>query len=221
MRTPSAFNFGFRATLILANQSITLPFNTRFLSLSLSIIAPFRKLSGHISGTYPHIFALHPLAPLNRHTQGYLTEESGVYSSTITSSVSRSGRPLGPLASAKAKGRRSRSAQNANTTASSASGAITGRLTGRNTHTAAPTNANASTLQRSNSVRQSGHQSRSKFRTPGPAGGRLQTMSAERQMMMAPVTPKMQPDRPLSMLRYQKMGETVISLSGSPVIAQG
>lgn len=45
-------------------------------------------------------------------------------------------------------------------------------------------------------------------------------MSAERHMM-APVTPKMQPDRPLSMLRYQKMGETVISLAGSPVIAQG
>lgn len=116
------------------------------------------------------------------------------------------GRLIGPLASAKAKGRRSRSAQNMDTTAGVGAANVS----------SAP-NASSTMLQRSNSQTGGGHQSRSKFRTP--AMNRLQTMSAERQM--APVTPKMQPDRPLSMLRYQKMGETVISLSGSPVIAQG
>lgn len=113
---------------------------------------------------------------------------------------------MGPLASAKAKSRRSRSAQSNqnNTTVNTTSSS--------NRH---------GTLQRSASQQSADtlHASRSKYRTPGCS--RLQTMSAERHQMMAPVTPKMQMDRPLAMLRYQKIGETVISLSGSPVIAQG
>lgn len=59
--------------------------------------------------------------------------------------------------------------------------------------------------------------SRSKFRTPKP---RLQTMSADRALMN-PVTPKIQMNTPVSLLRYPKVGETIISMSGSPVIVNG
>lgn len=59
--------------------------------------------------------------------------------------------------------------------------------------------------------------SRSKFRTPG---NRLQTMSADRSVMN-PVTPKIQLNTPVSLLRYPKVGETIISMSGSPVIVNG
>lgn len=59
------------------------------------------------------------------------------------------------------------------------------------------------------------HASRSKFRTPMT---RVKAMSADRGMM-APVTPKVQMDTPLALLRYAKAGEHIISLSGSPVIA--
>lgn len=124
----------------------------------------------------------------------------------------RSARPLGPLASAKAKSRRSRSAQSNQSN----------NLTANTTSASTSSGRHGGTLQRSasqQSAEASQHASRSKYRTPGCS--RLQTMSAERHQMMAPVTPKMQMDRPLAMLRYQKIGETVISLSGSPVIAQG
>lgn len=60
--------------------------------------------------------------------------------------------------------------------------------------------------------------SRSKYRTPGQ---RIQTMSADRSIMMTPVTPKIQMNTPVSLLRYPKVGETVISMSGSPVIVNG
>lgn len=59
--------------------------------------------------------------------------------------------------------------------------------------------------------------SRSKFRTPG---NRLQTMSADRSIMN-PVTPKIHMNTPVSLLRYPKVGETIISMSGSPVIVNG
>lgn len=58
-------------------------------------------------------------------------------------------------------------------------------------------------------------ESRSKFRTP--MTNRIQSFSADR--CMNPVTPKMEAGRTMAMLRYAKQGETVISLSGSPVVA--
>lgn len=70
-------------------------------------------------------------------------------------------------------------------------------------------------LTRVNSVNE--RMSRSKYRTPVQ---RLQTMSADRSIM-APVTPKIQMNTPMSLLRYPKVGETVISMSGSPVIVNG
>ncbi|XP_037050243.1 borealin-like isoform X2 [Bradysia coprophila] len=70
-------------------------------------------------------------------------------------------------------------------------------------------------LSRVNSVNE--RLSRSKYRTPV---SRLQTMSADRSVM-APVTPKIQMNTPMSLLRYPKVGETIISMSGSPVIVNG
>lgn len=70
-------------------------------------------------------------------------------------------------------------------------------------------------LSRMNSMND--RMSRSKFRTPG---NRLQTMSADRGVMN-PVTPKIQMNTPCSLLRYPKVGETIISMSGSPVIVNG
>lgn len=70
-------------------------------------------------------------------------------------------------------------------------------------------------LGRSNS--QNERMSRTKFRTPA---NRLQTMSADRSII-TPVTPKIQMNTPMSLLRYPKIGETVISMSGSPVIVNG
>lgn len=62
------------------------------------------------------------------------------------------------------------------------------------------------------------HSSRQKYKTP--AQNRLLTQSADR-VGMNPVTPKMQPNTPVALLRYPKLGEHVISLDGSPIIAQG
>lgn len=167
------------------------PLIHRTLSMVTVTTTP-NNLHEQISGiTFTQIICAIRYCPLCRsHTKGYLTEESG--HSSILSSM-RSGRPLGPLASAKAKQRPSRSAQRHNPNL--------------------PSNA----LCRSNSTSSSQHQSRQMYKTP--AANRLQTMSAERGM--AAVTPKMVPNMPVSLLRYQRMGETVISMAGSPVIAQG
>lgn len=72
-------------------------------------------------------------------------------------------------------------------------------------------------LQRTNSTAAAERMSRSKFRTPA---NRLQTMSADRSVM-TPVTPKIQMNTPVSLLRYPRVGETIISMSGSPVIVNG
>ncbi|KAJ6638738.1 Borealin [Pseudolycoriella hygida] len=73
----------------------------------------------------------------------------------------------------------------------------------------------ASSLSRVNSF--SGRASRSKFRTPA---NRMQTMSADRSVV-TPITPKIQMNTPVSLLRYARVGETVISMSGSPIIVNG
>lgn len=107
------------------------------------------------------------------------------------STASRSARPIGPLGSSRAAKRRSKSAQ--------------------------ASSVKNQSLMRSNSA-VSAHTSRQKFRTP--ATGRLLTMSADRGTMN-PVTPKMQMNTPVALLRYPHVGEPVMSMSGSPVIVQG
>lgn len=123
----------------------------------------------------------------NEQLIGYSTNES------VNSDVSRTGRPVGPFQSAKAKSRRrSRSLSSAlNQSAAIRSQPIVNRNVQRN--------------------------SRARFRTP--LGSRIQALSADRGA--GPVTPKVSAGQSISLLRYAKQGETVISLGGSPVIAPG
>lgn len=58
--------------------------------------------------------------------------------------------------------------------------------------------------------------SRSRLRTPGPVGRLQQTVSADRGMTL--ITPKVQPNTPMAMLRHARLGENIYSITGSPVI---
>lgn len=59
------------------------------------------------------------------------------------------------------------------------------------------------------------HTSRSKYRTPMSAM-RQKAMSADR---INTITPKVNPNKPFSMLRHARAGEAVFSLTGSPIVA--
>lgn len=121
--------------------------------------------------------------------KGYLTEGS-----------SKSVR-CGPLSSVRARPRRSRSAQplSSSTLLHSNSQSISKGYNGQK------------------NVDMHASRSRSKMTTPSKAHQRLQTMSADRGCMN-PVTPKIKENTPIAFYRYPKDGETVISLSGSPVV---
>lgn len=58
---------------------------------------------------------------------------------------------------------------------------------------------------------------RSRFRTP-MTNSRLNRKSTSVDTGLNPITPKYNANSPLTMLRYAKAGEHVISLTGSPVI---
>lgn len=127
--------------------------------------------------------------PSSPNNTGYITGDS------VRSDISRSTtRQLGPFQSAKAKSRRrSRSL-------SSVIQSYTKTVTAPRTQQIMNRNP---------------RESRSKFRTP--MSNRIQSMSVDR--CMNPVTPKCDAAKPMTMLRYAKHGETVISLQGSPVVA--
>lgn len=112
---------------------------------------------------------------------------------SVRSNGSKSARQLGPFQSAKAKSRR-RSRSLSSVVQSAMKSAM----------------KTQQTMNRNNP-----RESRSRYRTP--LGNRIQSISADR--MMNPVTPKCEAGRSVTMLRYAKQGETVISLQGSPVVA--
>lgn len=112
----------------------------------------------------------------------------------MRSDVSRSGRPLGPFQSAKAKSRRR-------------SRSLSSVIQSYTKTAAAPRTQQI--------MNRAPRESRSKFRTP--LANRVQSVSADR--CMNPVTPKCEVGKPIAMLRYAKQGETVISMQGSPVVA--
>ncbi len=58
-----------------------------------------------------------------------------------------------------------------------------------------------------------GHTSRSKYRTPMKQ--RPKASSADR---IGTITPKCQPNTPMAILRHARAGETVFSVTGSPVV---
>lgn len=130
--------------------------------------------------------------------QGYLTETSPSRSSgsSIQSNTSsKSRRPLGPLASSKAmRSRRSKSE---------------GPNTASKILPVSMSNIRGTPLQTSTAS----HVSRSKYKTP-MNNQRLKTCSVDRLL----ITPKVQPNTPMAILRRANVGETVYSISGSPVI---
>ena len=104
-----------------------------------------------------------------------------------------SARPLGPLASAMKNRRRSKSVSY--TPAQSAL-------------------LNLNSKKTINDSAMANRTSRSKYRTP--AAGRTHAVSADRGI--GQITPKVQPNTPLAVLRRARLGETCYSITGSPVI---
>lgn len=111
---------------------------------------------------------------------------------SVRSDISRSARQLGPFQSAKAKSRRRSRSLSSVIQSYTKTAPRTQQIMNRNPR-----------------------ESRSKYRTP--MSNRIQSMSVDRGMN--PVTPKCDAAKPMAMLRYAKQGETVISLQGSPVVA--
>jgi Cell division cycle-associated protein 8 len=60
------------------------------------------------------------------------------------------------------------------------------------------------------------HASRSKIRTPLSQNRHLKSNSSDRAYNV--ITPKVQPNTPLMLIRHARMGEQIFSLSGSPVV---
>lgn len=61
-----------------------------------------------------------------------------------------------------------------------------------------------------------GRQSRPRARNPTNSGSRVKAASVDR---LKYITPKFHTDAPVSLLRHARAGETLISATGSPVVA--
>ncbi|XP_058835699.1 borealin-like [Topomyia yanbarensis] len=135
--------------------------------------------------------------------EGYRTDDSAI--SSVPSDVlsSAKARPYGPLASAMKNRRRSKSVSNHTTPAKGHSSLLLGIKSKK-------TFGGSQSLLGDNS-----RLSRPKYRTPC-AGHRLQAVSADRGMSL--ITPKVQPNTPLALMRHARIGESIYSVTGSPVI---
>ncbi|XP_021707899.1 borealin isoform X2 [Aedes aegypti] len=117
---------------------------------------------------------------------------------------SAKGRPYGPLASAMKNRRRSKSVSSNSTPSKHHSSVLFG-IKSKKTF-----GGSQSLFAESNRL------SRSKFRTPVPGSRLKQTVSADRGMTM--ITPKVQPNTPMAIMRHARLGESIYSITGSPVI---
>ncbi|XP_058067031.1 borealin-like isoform X1 [Anopheles bellator] len=146
---------------------------------------------------------------------GYLTEESeqgDTYRVGTLLSTAKPARLIGPLMSAKIR-RRSKSAGAIVTPHANRSlfpAPQSAMVVGRTQLTAATT----ASLKPMASA--SKRMSRSKQKTP-QVGGRLKAISADR-IGYGLITPKVQPFTPLALIRHAKLGESVFSVTGSPVV---
>uniref|UniRef100_A0A336L704 CSON005935 protein n=1 Tax=Culicoides sonorensis TaxID=179676 RepID=A0A336L704_CULSO len=153
------------------------------------------------------------LAPMLRKQStfddGYSTHEDNRNSQSSSNGNTRLPIPkiTGPFMSAQMKKRRSRSAQSsvADNVYTPQLNQFNGPLQSRNSHMMKRTGPMSGML--SNRV------SRPRFRTP-VMHGRLKAASADRLM----ITPKVQPNTPMALLRHARTGESVFSVTGSPVI---
>ncbi|XP_065092446.1 borealin-like [Ochlerotatus camptorhynchus] len=139
----------------------------------------------------------------SRADEGYLTEDSASSNMNSDLQYSTKARPYGPLASAMQNRRRSKSASSNGTPLKQHSSLLFGIKSKK-------------TFGGSQSVcTESNRLSRTKFRTPGQC--RPQTVSADRGLSM--ITPKVHPNTPMAMLRHARLGESIYSITGSPVIS--
>lgn len=148
---------------------------------------------------------------------GYLTEASSSSTAAKTRlTATRKTPKLGPLSSARARTRRSRSAGAIQTP--SVLHSIKAKkqpmhknalLNGRLQQQPHSLDESSSSSAVASAEAASARMSRAKFRTPD---GRLKAASADRA-----ITPKVHMGTPMAVLRYPRMGETLLSTSGSPV----
>lgn len=141
---------------------------------------------------------------LSKADEGYLTEDSATSNRASDLMASAKARPYGPLASAMKNRRRSKSVSSHNSSAKGHSSMLLGIKSKK-------TFGGSQTLFGDNN-----RHSRSKYRTPAALGNRLQAVSADRGMSL--ITPKVQPNTPMALLRHARVGESVYSMTGSPVI---
>lgn len=146
---------------------------------------------------------------LSKADEGYLTEDSGLGTnpmSEVMMSASKA-RPYGPLASAMKNRRRSKSVSGQATPSKGHASLLLG-IKSKKTF-----GASQSILA---AAADNNRHSRPKFRTPSAAAGRLQTVSTDRGLSL--ITPKVQPNTPMAILRHARAGESIYSMTGSPVI---
>lgn len=149
-----------------------------------------------------------------RTDEGYLTEENGKQSLDVMGSAKPSKRPMGPLASAMKSNyarRRSNSVSGHTTTpCKPAQTSMLFGIKGKKTDLRTPA------ISKNIFLGQSERFSRPKLRTPMAQKSRLQAVSTDRGMSQ--ITLKVEPNTPLAFIRYPRAGESVYSLTGSPVV---
>lgn len=152
-----------------------------------------------------------------RTDDGYQTEDNTKHSLDVMASAKPSKRPIGPLASAMKSTfsrRRSNSvSSHATTPAKPVQSSMLFGLKAKKIDVRTPA------VSRSIFAGPSERFSRSKLRTPMAAANkddRPRTVSADRGMSQ--ITLKVQPNTPLAFIRHPRAGESVYSLTGSPVV---
>lgn len=146
---------------------------------------------------------------ISKADEGYLTEDSGLGCNPLPDlmmSTSKA-RPYGPLASAMKNRRRSKSVSGQATPSKGHASLLLGIKSKKTFGASQSLFAAAADNNR---------HSRSKFRTPNVAAGRLQTVSTDRGLSL--ITPKVMPNTPMAILRHARAGESIYSMTGSPVI---
>ncbi|XP_058129848.1 borealin-like [Anopheles ziemanni] len=147
---------------------------------------------------------------------GYQTEDCSKLSIDVLASAKPPGRPMGPLASAMKTSSRRRSnsvSSNAMTPSKAPQSSLLFGLKTKKTDLRTPG------VSRSIFANQSDRMSRPKLRTPMVQMGKVSrphTVSTDRGMSQ--ITLKVEPNTPLAFIRHPRAGESVYSLTGSPVV---
>lgn len=149
-------------------------------------------------------------------SSGYLTEASTTSSHHAARRTVKKSGVLGPLDSARARSRRSRSAGAIQTPSVLHSIRAKKPTSTLKASAQAPTRHHPPTHSLDDSMSSMAstgteRMSRAKYRTPN---GKTKSASADR---LGTITPKVKLGTPISILRFARMGETLISTSGSPV----